>query len=145
MNNSTQRRWIIGIPRGVARVALALAVVLVAAFVATRSARAQTESVLYSFTGGTDGSTPVAGLVQDAQGNLYSTTYEGGGTGCGGSGCGTVFKLDTSGKETVLYSFTGTGGDGANPLAGLVLARRETCIALHMVAVLTTTAERCSS
>jgi hypothetical protein len=56
-----------------------------------------------------------------------------------------VFKLDTSGKETVLYSFTGTGGDGANPLAGLVLARRETCIALHMVAVLTTTAERCSS
>ena len=81
MNNSTQRRWIIGIPRGVARVALALAVVLVAAFVATRSARAQTESVLYSFTGGTDGSTPVAGLVQDAQGNLYSTTYAGGGTG----------------------------------------------------------------
>ena len=36
------------------------------------------------------------------------------------AGYGTVFKLDTTGKETVLYSFSGTGGDGADPDAGLV-------------------------
>ncbi|MGH6876849.1 MAG: choice-of-anchor tandem repeat GloVer-containing protein, partial [Rhizomicrobium sp.] len=49
-----------------------------------------TESVLYSFTGGSDGSNPEAGLIRDAAGNLYGTTYFGGGTGCGGGGCGTV-------------------------------------------------------
>ncbi len=37
----------------------------------------------------------------------------------GESGCGTVFNLDPSGKETVLYTFTG-GADGQNPYAGLV-------------------------
>jgi uncharacterized repeat protein (TIGR03803 family) len=79
------------------------------------------ETVLYSF-GSTrgDGVGPGAGLVLDAQGNLYGTTFQGGGTGCMGSGCGTVFKVDASGKETVLYSFTGTGGDGENPVAVLV-------------------------
>jgi len=75
------------------------------------------ETVLYRFTGtGGDGANPMAGLVLDAQGNLYGTTYSG-----GTYGNGTVFKLDTTGKETVLYSFTGTGGDGAMPRAGLVL------------------------
>ena len=60
----------------------------------------------------------------DAQGNLYGTTVEGGNTTspCTYLGsCGTVFKVDATGKETVLYRFTGTGGDGANPMAGLVL------------------------
>jgi uncharacterized repeat protein (TIGR03803 family) len=77
------------------------------------------ESVLYSFTGtGGDGSNPTAGLVLDTQGNLYGTTFGGGSLACN---CGTVFKVDTTGKETVLYSFFGTGlGDGANPRAGLV-------------------------
>jgi uncharacterized repeat protein (TIGR03803 family) len=41
-------------------------------------------------------------------------------SGCGGSGCGVVFKLDPGGKETVLHSFTG-GADGANPQANLLL------------------------
>jgi len=97
----------------------ALAIMLVSAVLATGSAQAQTytESVLYSFTGSPDGAYPGGGsLVRDAQGNLYGTT-EGGGP----DGLGTVFKVDTSGKETVLYSFTGTGGDGAGPYAGLVL------------------------
>lgn len=129
---------------------------------------ANKETVLYSFTGGTDGGLPLAGLVQDTAGNLYSTTFYGGadsfgvvfkldttdketmllsfnradgadsfatvlrdakgnvygtteygGTGCKSPGCGTVFKLSTTGKETVLYSFTG-GADGGYPLAGLV-------------------------
>ena len=124
MNNPTQHRnWILGIPRAVAVAALALAIVLLPAFVASRSAQAQTYtySLLYSFTGGTDGATPAAGLVQDAQGNLYGTAEFGGDPACTPSGCGTVFKLDTTGKETVLYHFTGTGGDGANPVSDLVL------------------------
>jgi uncharacterized repeat protein (TIGR03803 family) len=77
------------------------------------------ETVLYSFQGGSDGANPQAGLIFDSAGNLYGTTSIGGGTGCGGSGCGTVFKVGPNGQETVLYSFQG-GSDGANPLAGLV-------------------------
>jgi uncharacterized repeat protein (TIGR03803 family) len=90
------------------------------------------ETVLYSFTGmNGDGAFPKAGLIMDSSGNLYGTTPFGGVTAtssgsCSGSGpppagCGTVFKLDPSGHETVLYSFTGTNGDGANPAAGLIM------------------------
>src|SRR5271157_1456393 len=78
------------------------------------------ETVLYSFTGLPDGASPTAGLVQDAQGNLYGTTSQGGDPACT-NGCGTLFKVDTTGNETVLYSFTGTGGDGSEPYGGLVL------------------------
>ncbi len=87
------------------------------------------ESVLYSFTGtGGDGEAGVEGVVLDTKGNLYGTTYFGGDLSCPGGtfhggnflGCGTVFKRDTTGKETVLHTFTGTGGDGAVPYAGLV-------------------------
>jgi uncharacterized repeat protein (TIGR03803 family) len=72
-----------------------------------------TETVLYSFSGA-DGGQPYAGLIQDAEGNLYGTTQGG-----GASNAGVVFKLSPSGTETVLYSFTG-GADGALPEAGLV-------------------------
>jgi len=55
---------------------------------------AWTERVLYRFAGGGDGAYPSGGrLVADANGVLYSTTFGGGGTGCGGGGCGTVYKL----------------------------------------------------
>jgi len=81
------------------------------------------ETVLYSSTGAGDGGSPYAGLVRDRKGNLYGTTFQGGNPAChsyrAGYGCGTVFKVDTTGKETVLYSFTGSGGDGAYPYAGL--------------------------
>jgi uncharacterized repeat protein (TIGR03803 family) len=79
------------------------------------------ETVLYTFTGGADGALPVADLIRDDDGNLYSTTPYGGKLGCdGGSApCGVVFKVDRGGKETVLYSFTG-GVDGANPEGGLL-------------------------
>jgi uncharacterized repeat protein (TIGR03803 family) len=70
-------------------------------------------NVLYSFTGGSDGALPWAGMIADAPGNLYGTTYGG-----GASGQGTVFKLDPSGTLTVLYSFT--GGNDASPWAGLI-------------------------
>jgi uncharacterized repeat protein (TIGR03803 family) len=77
------------------------------------------KTVLYSFTGGTDGANPYAGLVIDAKGNLYGTTYAGGASGR----FGTVFEVSQSGKETVLYSFTG-GSDGANPYASLIMDTR---------------------
>ncbi len=80
-----------------------------------------TETVLYNFAGGTDGSGPWSNLVMDGQGSLYGTSYFGGGSGCtGNAGCGTVFKVTLGGTETVLYRFTG-GTDGARPYGGLVL------------------------
>jgi uncharacterized repeat protein (TIGR03803 family) len=82
-----------------------------------------TETVLYSFKGGSDGSNPFGDLIKDSEGNLFGTTVEGGHSGCnGGNGCGTVFKLATSGTETALYLFTG-GSDGASPYAGLAKDR----------------------
>jgi uncharacterized repeat protein (TIGR03803 family) len=79
-----------------------------------------TETVLHSFGDGTtDGRTPYAGLVRDKAGNLYATTYEGGGIGCV-DGCGTVFKVDTTGTETVLHSFAGGTADGCFPYGGLL-------------------------
>jgi len=79
--------------------------------------------VLYSFAGGTDGVFPTAGLVFDCVGNLYGTTADGG-SNCGDGGCGTVFKLSPNSHgawtESVLYSFTGSNGDGAYPNTDLV-------------------------
>jgi uncharacterized repeat protein (TIGR03803 family) len=75
------------------------------------------ETVLYSFTGGTDGSMPTAGVIRTAAGNLYGTTANGGNLNCPGDpgyGCGAVFKLSPTGQKTVLHSFTG-GADGAFP------------------------------
>src|SRR5206468_7021820 len=58
------------------------------------------ETVLHSFTlAGGDGSTPdIGGLVRDKKGNLYGTTVNGGGNFYCSLGCGTVFKIDTSGN-----------------------------------------------
>lgn len=78
------------------------------------------ETVLYSFAGGTDGTGPRSRLLLDGQGNLYGSTTGGGGSGCSGNGCGTVFELSPSGKETVLYRFTG-GADGAEPFGDLLM------------------------
>jgi len=77
------------------------------------------ERVLYSFTGGADGGSPNAGLLRDAAGNLYGVTPYAGGSGCGGGGCGTVFKLTPARKVKVLHSFGG-GTDGASPFGVLV-------------------------
>jgi hypothetical protein len=79
---------------------------------------------LHIFSGGADGNYPVAGLIMDAAGNLYGTTYYGGyfGGNCGGYGCGTVFRLSKHGSNwvaTPLYSFRGDE-DGANPSARVI-------------------------
>jgi len=74
------------------------------------------ETVLHSFTGAGDGAFPWASLLRDSAGNLYGTTEYG---GASAFGYGVVFKLDSSGVETVLYSFTG-GPGGADPVSGLV-------------------------
>jgi uncharacterized repeat protein (TIGR03803 family) len=77
-----------------------------------------TKTVLYAFTGGSDGAYPFASLTADQAGNLYGTTYEGGGSVCNGNGCGTVFKISTDGTETVLHAFG--YGDGTHPEARLL-------------------------
>jgi uncharacterized repeat protein (TIGR03803 family) len=80
------------------------------------------ETVVYSFNGGTDGASPVGGVVFDKAGNLFGVT-SGGGNGCS-NGCGTVFELIPGGHgkwtEVVLYTFTG-GSDGGSPDTILIL------------------------
>ena len=80
-----------------------------------QSAQAQTYRVLFQFRAGMDGAAPLAGLVSDPNGNLYGTT-----SSDGAFDSGVVFKISAPHKETVLHSFTGSGGDGEYPLAGLV-------------------------
>lgn len=67
------------------------------------------ETVLYSFTGGSDGCYPVEGLTLDSAGNLYGVTAEGGGGFCSG-GQGVLFEIDPAGNETVLVTFGGREG-----------------------------------
>jgi uncharacterized repeat protein (TIGR03803 family) len=76
------------------------------------------ETVLHNFTGGTDGAGPHAALLRDASGNLYGSTGVGGSSGCGGHGCGVVFKIDSNGNESVFHSFSGT--DGSGPSGALI-------------------------
>jgi len=88
---------------------------------------------LYRFAGGRDGQEPIGGLVMDTSGNLYGTTAgnttisrsfrdvsSGGEARSGVNAFGTVFKLDTKGRETVLHRFTGKN-DGKYPYAGLAM------------------------
>jgi len=79
------------------------------------------EKVLHHFTGGKNGSTPMAPLIFDQAGNLYGTTTYGGWVGCG---CGVAFKLtpNSNGRwnETVLHRFATNGNDGGYPVAGLI-------------------------
>ncbi len=75
------------------------------------------ESVIYSFTGGNDGSIPIGSLIADSAGNLYGVTVNG-----GTANAGVVFEMSKSGgmwQESVLHSF-GSGFDGANPQGPLV-------------------------
>ena len=93
-----------------------------------------TETVLYTFTGGSDGAYPQANLVFDSKGNLYGTTANGGhmtGSVCSGlGGCGVVFELTPphsgtgSWTETPIYTFTG-GNDGSVPYAGVIFDAKD--------------------
>jgi uncharacterized repeat protein (TIGR03803 family) len=74
------------------------------------------ETVLHNFANIPDGAFPSCRLLIDSAGNLYGTTEIGGALG-GGS----VFKLDSSGDETILYSFgTSSNTDGTSPVSGVI-------------------------
>src|SRR6202035_3855269 len=92
--------------------ALILGVGLGLLVIATPPAQSQTFTVLYNFTGYT-GAWPYGTPVRDSSGNLYGTTYQG-----GGSSLGEVFEVSPDGTETTLYSFTGSN-DGYWPFAGI--------------------------
>lgn len=62
--------------------------------------------LLHQFTGQPDGGNPFSRLLIDKKGNLYGTTVEG-----GSANFGTIFKVDASGNESVLHSFTGADGE----------------------------------
>ncbi|MFY9645383.1 MAG: choice-of-anchor tandem repeat GloVer-containing protein [Terriglobales bacterium] len=98
---------------------LTLSVLFTLLLTTSQPAQAQTETVLYNFSGGSGGADPGVGLTSDGAGNFY------GSTNAGGLGYGTVFELSPNGSggwnETVLYSFTG-GSDGASP--GYVITDR---------------------
>ncbi len=74
-------------------------------------------SVLYSFSGLSDGGNPEGGVVLDAAGNLYRTTLYG---GIGYPGAGVVFKIDAGGRYSVLHAFLAYS-DGGYPHAGVTL------------------------
>jgi uncharacterized repeat protein (TIGR03803 family) len=76
------------------------------------------ENTLHLFNGGDDGANPYAGLI-DVKGTLYGATFSGGGSGCNGQGCGTVYSVTTAGAESVIYAFQG-GKDGQGPEAALL-------------------------
>jgi uncharacterized repeat protein (TIGR03803 family) len=101
-----------------ARGVLILLVLSAVLLIAVHPAQAQTETVLYNFTGGSDGGHPTSHLTADGKGNLYGTTN------AGGLGYGTVFELSPNGGggwiETVLHSFT-NGADGGEPYFSYVI------------------------
>jgi uncharacterized repeat protein (TIGR03803 family) len=68
--------------------------------------------VLHNFTG-SDGASPYAGVILDANGNLYGTASAG-----GGSGDGVVFELSPGGTLTALHTFEGS--DGSLPYGSLL-------------------------
>ena len=89
------------------------------------------ETLLHKFPrpGGIDGSSPIGGVVFDASGNIYGTTFYGAGNTkslCVGRGCGIVFELKapaTKGgrwEEIRLHEFN-TASDGTDPVSGLLL------------------------
>jgi uncharacterized repeat protein (TIGR03803 family) len=82
-------------------------------------------TTLYSFSGGADGYGPEGSLIQSTDGYFYGVTQNGGDLTCEilpTSGCGTIFRIDSTGNLTTLYSFTG-GADGANPSEALLQGR----------------------
>lgn len=74
---------------------------------------AGSETVFYSFTGGSDGCYPAQGLVVGKSDTLFGTTWS-----CGSADYGTIFRVDSAGKLTLLHSFAGSPSDGAEPIYG---------------------------
>jgi len=107
--------------RAFSSIGTALALALLFAGLAHRPAQAQTLKTILSFNGITDGAYSSSGLVSDANGNLYGTTQAGGVFNFANGG--TVFRVDRTGHETVLYSFCAETNcaDGGVPLGGVIL------------------------
>jgi uncharacterized repeat protein (TIGR03803 family) len=123
MHSATTKSWAnIRSTISVLRGAITVAVLTTTLLFAARPAHAQTEEVLYNFTGTSDGAQPTSNLTQNpANGNFYGTTY------AGGLGFGTVYQLSPNGTggwtETTLYSFCQSSGcpDGQNPTYSSVI------------------------
>src|SRR5882672_4513191 len=104
-----------------ARFVTAVAIFTAILLLVGSSVASPTLTTLYSFTGGTDGNIPLAGLVSDAMGALYGTTSLG-----GTSGFGIAFKLTPPAQpgdpwtESVLHNFTTGTGDGFAPEGPLI-------------------------
>ena len=82
------------------------------------------EHRVWNFKGRPDGAFPESEMSAPLSGTVYATTFFGGNAGpqCyTDRGCGTVFEIDSSGHEQVVYAFTGGTGDGANPAGSLRL------------------------
>jgi uncharacterized repeat protein (TIGR03803 family) len=114
----TLRGWL---SQTLARAQVAPMIAIAFLTLAPYQASGQTYITLHAFTGKSDGGYPLAPVILDSNGNLYGTTFQGGDMKCApGQGCGTVFKIDPSGKETVVYAFKSPGPDAAFPAAGVV-------------------------
>ncbi len=87
-------------------------------------------NLVHEFSGGSEGGVPFSSLIQATDGDFYGTATAGGDPSCSVTasgetystyiGCGTVFKMDSAGNVSALYSFTGTPNDGSNPFAAVV-------------------------
>jgi uncharacterized repeat protein (TIGR03803 family) len=77
-------------------------------------------TTLHSFNG-TDGANPGGQLVQAFNGSFYGTTAFGGACSAWYLGCGTIFRVTSSGTLTTLHRFDGI--EGSNPYGGLLQAR----------------------
>jgi uncharacterized repeat protein (TIGR03803 family) len=90
-----------------------------------------TFTLLHAFTGGAEGGVPFSSLIQASDGDFYGTAGAGGDPSCSViasgenfptyNGCGTIFKMDSSGNVNALYSFKGSPTDGSNPFAALLV------------------------
>lgn len=110
---NTRGQWVSRVRVGAAG-ALALVLIPVLGLRTAQSAQTHGLTVLYNFSGASDGGDPYATLIRDSAGNLYSTADYG-----GTAFAGVVFKVAPDGTETVLYNFSG-GADGAQPFSSLV-------------------------
>ncbi len=68
------------------------------------------ETLLYSFTGGSDGANPGGSLALDSSGNIYGSAAM-----AGAHHGGTLYEF-TNGGIQILHAFPASGGDGSDPI-----------------------------